>query len=111
MRNTLRMFGCLLLAVALLCLLWLIAPQQSPVVLYKLCLLACAAYLGYWIDRSLFPYSRPDGYLAQEWRKQGQHTDAPDHAIAAGQIWPFICACFRRAAIVIGAMLAVSLGL
>jgi len=111
MRNSLRMFGCLLLAVALLGLLGVLAPQQAPVVAYKLCLLACAAYLGYWIDRSAFPYSRPDGYLARAWRSQGQRVDAPDHGIAAGQTWPFICACFRRAAIVIGAMLAVGLGL
>ncbi len=41
------------------------APQQLGVVLYKLALITTAAWTGYWIDRSLFPYGRPDRIDAQ----------------------------------------------
>ena len=48
-------------AAALLTLLaWLMAPQQLPVTLYKLSLVALAGVAGYWVDRSMFPYARPD---------------------------------------------------
>ena len=38
----------------------LLAPYQLPVTLYKVSLVVLAAVLGYWVDRSLFPYARPD---------------------------------------------------
>jgi hypothetical protein len=50
----------LLLAVALLGLLALVSPAQLPVALYKLTLISLAAVAGYWSDRALFPYARPD---------------------------------------------------
>jgi hypothetical protein len=50
-----------MMAAALLTLLvWLMAPQQLPVTVYKMSLVALAGLAGYWIDRSLFPYARPD---------------------------------------------------
>ncbi len=30
---------------------------------WKLLLLSAAAFLGYWLDRTLFPYGRPDDWL------------------------------------------------
>lgn len=64
-------------AVLLLCILWLLAPQQLPVILYKLALVALFAHVGYWIDRRLFPYARPydadgtvlEGYARAELRR------------------------------------------
>lgn len=53
------MFDWLIAAVLLAILVYLIAPQQLPVSLYKLSLVALAAVAGYWIDRSTFPYARP----------------------------------------------------
>lgn len=48
-------------------LLWgavaLIAPHQLEVSLYKLALVALAAITGWWIDRSLFPYARPETFF------------------------------------------------
>lgn len=38
-------------------------PQEVPVVAYKLALITGAASLGYWIDRTLFPYARPHAFL------------------------------------------------
>nr|WP_308645740.1 putative holin [Ottowia beijingensis] len=50
-----RMTDWLLVALGLALLVWLMAPQQLPVSVYKLSLVAMAAVAGYWIDRSLFP--------------------------------------------------------
>ena len=60
-----RMTDWLLVALALALVVFLIAPQQLPVSIYKLSLVSMAAVAGYWIDRSLFPYARPDGQLAR----------------------------------------------
>lgn len=50
--------------------LWAWAPQQVPVVGYKVCLVTLAAHLGYWIDRRCFPYTRPTEMTAGgEWQK------------------------------------------
>jgi hypothetical protein len=54
-----RMSGWLAVVVLLLIAVWLIAPHQVPVSLYKLSLVTLAAVVGYWLDRSLFPYARP----------------------------------------------------
>ena len=53
----------LIMAVLLLVAVGFIAPQQLPVILVKLCLVAVGAVAGYWMDRELFPYARPDDFL------------------------------------------------
>ncbi len=58
-----RLTGWLIITVGLLACVWAIAPQQLPVSLYKLSLVTLAAVVGYWLDRSLFPYARPDVFL------------------------------------------------
>lgn len=83
------MFDWLLVTFALIALVAVLSPQQLPVSLYKLSLITTAAVAGYWIDRSLFPYSRPD-----------QIKMADVHSASM----------LRRAIIVGAAMLAVSLG-
>jgi len=55
-----RMADWVIAAALLTLLVWLMAPQQLPVTVYKLSLVALAGLAGYWIDRSLFPYARPD---------------------------------------------------
>lgn len=59
-----RLSGWLLITLVLLACVWAIAPHQLPVSLYKLSLVTLAAVVGYWLDRSLFPYARPDIFLA-----------------------------------------------
>jgi len=62
-----RMDDWLIGAVILGTLIAIIAPQQIGVTLYKLSLLAIAGAGGYWLDRRLFPYGRPDrldGYFS-----------------------------------------------
>ena len=121
--KTPRMFDWLLAAVALAVLVWQLAPQQLPVSVYKLSLVALSAVAGYWIDRSLFPYARPDFFLMLGAADPGDGPDdepdqgpdgsvqllvqaAPDTALLQlmGQ------AMLRRAIVVAATMLAVGLG-
>ena len=64
-------------------------PHQAGTVLLKVNLLALAAWAGYWIDRSAFPYARPGDLLG------------PERSAAA----------MRRAVIIAGAMLSMALAL
>ncbi|OGS90843.1 MAG: hypothetical protein A2Z95_06140 [Gallionellales bacterium GWA2_60_18] len=89
-----RMFNWLLVTLALAGLVYVFSPQQLPVSLYKLSLISMAAWVGYWIDRALFPYARPDQFI----------NSMIDVSLV------FAVAMLRRAIIVGCAMLAVSLG-
>lgn len=93
--NAPRLSGWLLITLVLLACVWAIAPQQLPVSLYKLSLVTLAAVVGYWIDRSLFPYARPDIFF--------QYRTVPATTLLAA-------AMIRRAIIVGCAMLAMGLG-
>lgn len=77
--------------VALLTSLVLLAffPHQLSAVLAKANLLALAAWAGYWIDRSAFPYARP-GDLEESARDS---------------------AAMRRAIVIAGTMLSMALAL
>ena len=107
-----RMFGWLLLAIVLVGCIAAVSPQQLPVTLYKLCLITLAGVVGYWLDRSLFPYARPDSYLERDWR---HGTDEPegdaDFRIVPGYVRPFCTAMLRRAIIVGAVVIGVALGL
>lgn len=88
-----RLIDWLLVAVALVALIWWLAPQNIPVLLYKLALVSLAGVVGYWLDRALFPYARP-----HDWMVDGHHL------IGVGCM-------LRRAVIVAAAMIGVTLGL
>ena len=118
-----RMADWLLAAVILTIVVFLLAPHQLPVSIYKLSLIALAAVAGYWIDRSLFPYARPDSFLAfvGESDKVDEQADPDDggpdgHLISATLVsdQPMLrlmaAAMLRRAIIVAAAMIAVGLG-
>lgn len=112
--NLPRLSSWLFVSLALLFVVALLYPQQLGVSLYKLSLVSMAGVVGYWLDRSMFPYARPDGYLAhtQENRynqHQGDHEDA-DYRVNAGYHIVFAAAMLRRAIIVAAAMLAIGLG-
>lgn len=87
-----RMYDWIIVTILLTVLIYVLAPQQLPVSAYKLSLITTAAVVGYWIDRSLFPYARPD-----------------DKQLIGSTILQG-AAMLRRAIIVGCAMLAVSLG-
>jgi hypothetical protein len=107
-----RMVGWLVAALLLTLAIALISPQQIPVATYKLSLISLAAVVAYWLDRSLFPYARPDGYLVSNWR---DGSDEPygeaDYRIVDGYRLPFCAAMLRRAIIVGAVVVGVALGL
>ena len=107
-----RMTGWLLLAVCLVVVIALVSPQQLPVATYKLSLISLATVAGYWLDRSLFPYARPDSYLERDWRHGTDEADFDvDYRIVPGHHWVFCAAMLRRAMVVGAVVLAVALGL
>lgn len=102
------------IACVLLAQIALLYPQQIGVALFKVALVATAGVLGYYLDRSLFPYARPDGYLAEYWdnRHTGLSTskEDADFRVNEGYHLVFALAMIRRAVIVGFAMLAIGLG-
>lgn len=127
-----RMADWLLYSMALMALVWFMAPQQLPVAVYKLALLSLAAVTSYWIDRSLFPYARPDVLLLGEEVGVVEHEsetsfldirgvvsfaeaelslDSPLDMATNRERLALGAACMLRRALIVGfAMLAVSLG-
>jgi hypothetical protein len=102
-----------LLAAALLAAIAALAPVQLPVVLYKACLIALAAVMGYWLDRALFPYARPDSYLWRDWRLG---TDEPegdvDYPLASTDYVAAFCVAQLRRAVIVGAVvIGIAVGL
>ena len=89
-----------------------IVSPASSVAIYKLSLISLAAVGSYWIDRALFPYARPDGYLVRDWRCGScVGTHRVDYPIADGYEIPFMVSTIRRTVIAAAVILAVALGL
>lgn len=94
-----------------------IAPQQLPVSLYKLSLVTLAGVVGYWLDRSMFPYARPDSFLPPG-RDALDFLPLPPGETACtllvapedAQLHLAGVAMLRRAVIVAATMLAMGLG-
>lgn len=116
-----RLFGWLIVTLLLLVAIAVMAPQQLPVSLYKLSLVSMAGVVGYWLDRSLFPYARPDSlsdYCAvddieslEDLKLDGGEDPEPilaEFDTRANIV--FGLAMLRRAIIVGCAMLALGLG-
>lgn len=90
-----------LLALALVALIFYLAPAQMPVILHKFAQVTLAAVLGYWLDRHIFPESRPSDYLEP---RQITRTD-PDSAKAYGT------AALRRAIIIAATEIAIAIAI
>ena len=118
-----RLWEWALITLALLVAVWALAPQQLPVSLYKLSLVTLAAVVGYWLDRSLFPYARPDALMDSGMLGEAEPglrlatpdsgylmADLPCDECPSPQSLVFGLAMLRRAVIVGCAMLAMGLG-
>jgi hypothetical protein len=90
----------ILFCLALLVLVLWAAPQQLPIIAYKLALVTGAGVAGYGLDRALFPYARPHVV-----------DTSNDELVLDAKLKLFLVAQARRAVIVAAAMLAVGLGL
>lgn len=107
-----RNMAWLLAALALLAVIAWANPAQLPVVLYKVGLVAQGIALGYWADRALFPYARPDSYLARDWRLGTPLPEGDaDYPIVPQYVRAFCTAQLRRALIVGAVVLGLTLGL
>ncbi|MGP9798169.1 putative holin [Halomonas sp. 86] len=62
--DKLRIGPWLILAIITSIAVGFLYPHQLGVLLWSLTKLCWGAYLGYWIDRSMFPYARPGNLLA-----------------------------------------------
>ena len=103
-----RLAGWLIATVLLLAVIGLIYPHQLPVSLYKLSLVTMAGVAGYWLDRSLFPYARPDEFMSKPFSPGGPFV--ADKSVAPNLAIVFAAAMVRRALIVGCAMMAIGLG-
>lgn len=102
----------LVVAVVLLVVIGFVSPVQLPVVLYKASLVALFAVVGYYIDRGLFPYARPDGFLCRDWRKGTKEPeDEVDYPVVPTYQRVYCAAMVRRAVVVGTVVLAGALGL
>ena len=88
-----RLSGWLFSSALLFILIGWTSPAQIPVAIYKLSLVSLSAVLGYWLDRSLFPWARPNSFCP--W----------------GESLCCAAAMIRRAILVAATCLAVALGL
>jgi hypothetical protein len=109
-----RLSGWLLITLALMLAVLVIAPHQLPVSLYKLSLVSLAGVVGYWLDRSLFPYARPDVFLQLE-ATEAEQDEGPNACTLEAQADDTLLrlmglAMLRRAIIVAAAMVAMGLG-
>ena len=67
LRDHLRAWPWLAAALVACTVVAIIAPWQLGVLVWVLAKLACAAYLGYWIDRTIFPYARPHEAITKQY--------------------------------------------
>lgn len=93
--DKLRIWPWLCLAFAFIAIVAVVAPYQLGVLAWSLSKLSLGAYLGYWVDRSIFHYCRPHAFLEH-------NTSVPPAVFAASMI--------RRALIIAAAILALGLG-
>ncbi len=94
--DKLRVGPWLVAALIMAAIVGLLYPHQLGVLLWSLTKLSLGAYLGYWIDRSIFPYARPGDYTVR---------DGSADAMAARALL-----MRRRAIIIAAALIALGLG-
>ena len=107
-----RLFSWILFSGLLMAGLYFTSPQQAMVAYYKFGLVTLAAIAGYWFDRALFPYARPDGYLKDFWQKgSDEPVGKVDFEVVQEYNRVFAAAMIRRAIIVGATIVGVTLGL
>lgn len=84
--------------------------------IYKAHLLSAGGWMGYWLDRALFPYSRPHTYFdeAEDLLDHGSPETAGDDGLITGLALNTIdsagYAMIRRAIIVFACLIGICLG-
>jgi hypothetical protein len=107
-----RLFAWVFFTAVVFAGLYFISPAQAAVAYYKFTLVIGSSLLGYWIDRAIFPYSRPDGYLKEFWQKgSDEPIGRADYEVVEQYNRVFGTAMIRRAIIIGSTVLSVCLGL
>jgi len=101
--NYLRMAAFGLLAAVMIAIIAYVAWTQITVLVLKTAEISLGAFLGYWLDRHLFPYARPGGLTADTTANVWTEFDRTGYVYAASML--------RRAFIVGMFMLSMALAL
>lgn len=105
-----RMFSAAVFTVALIVLAFLVQAgwpgSLVAVSLYKAHLMALGGWGGYWIDRALFPYDRPHGYL----KRPDYEADDGTFAFSESTLQQYGLSMLRRAVVVAACLVCVGLG-
>ncbi|GEK71577.1 MULTISPECIES: putative holin [Halomonas] len=96
LRDKFRVGPWLVAALIMATIVGLLYPHQLGVLLWSLTKLSLGAYLGYWIDRTLFPYARPHRF---------SNSSNIDNTARC-----FTVSMLRRAIIIAAALIALGLG-
>jgi soluble lytic murein transglycosylase-like protein len=94
-RDKLRAWPWLALALLTCVVVGIIAPWQLGVLVWSLSKLALAAWLGYWLDRTIFPYARPHEAVSAQSASSAQMRRAI--VLAAVMIALALSGCAARA--------------
>ena len=86
---TSRMSTWVWISIPLLLVVAILSPQKIGLVVYKINLITIAAALAYWIDRTAFPYARPD-QVAEALMPSAMIRRS---IIMAAVVWPWHLAC------------------
>ncbi|MCE8004243.1 putative holin [Billgrantia ethanolica] len=101
-----RAFPWLLLALIATAVVAWIAPYQIGVLVWSLSKLCLGAYLGYWIDRTIFHYARPGDLFAVANRLASRDlNNGARHMSHQASL-----AALRRVGVIAAAILALGLG-
>lgn len=83
-----------------LVVVFILNPADIMVAIWKMGLVCVGPFFGYWADRTLFPYARPD-QLITDFHSDSQWSEA--EAIV------FSCACLRRTLVMSSITIAIAL--
>lgn len=104
-----RVGGMALAALLLALVILLFAPNLLTVTAYKLSMVTLATWLGYQVDRAVFPYARPHTFL--EWvDKHRLDTVNGEGNEVLRNTQLATAAMLRRAIIVAAVIIAIALG-
>lgn len=112
LRDKLRVGPWLVAALIMAVIVGLLYPHQLGVLLWSLTKLSFGAYLGYWIDRSIFPYARPGDALPSPTEAEPSDQDDDEGlTLLVDEVYlqPELL-MLRRAIIIAAALIALGLG-
>jgi hypothetical protein len=111
-----RMSIWLWVSIVLTVIVILLTPRLIGSTVAKFLAVIGGGWVGFWFDRCMFPYARPDCYLeSTDWLdyrdKVGKIEGKEDFPVIDSYMMIFAAAMLRRALLVIGGMIAAALSI